>query len=167
MMDVMDMLMSCSSAQFLQNVRGNLLLISVSRLRLSPSPPPGRVISVTRTSGSGTQTRLAQSSSSTRTASGSAKKRRLNDTDSEASSVTGGTVTRTRISQQASASGRVTVDEVDLEGKYVRLSNKSDQVRGQLHHSSLLGNDHRNGICEFILTSSLPNQNTFKYVYNL
>ncbi|KAK3551175.1 hypothetical protein QTP70_013879 [Hemibagrus guttatus] len=98
------------------------------RLRLSPSPPPARVISVTRTSGSGThtQTRLAQSSS-TRTSSGSTKKRRLNDTDSEASSVTGGTVTRTRISQQASASGRITVDEVDLEGKYVRLSNKSDQ----------------------------------------
>ncbi|KAF7708547.1 lamin [Silurus meridionalis] len=98
------------------------------RLRLSPSPPPGRVISVTRTSGSGahTQTRMAQSST-TRTSSGSAKKRRLNDTDSEASSVTGGTVTRTRISQQASASGRVTVDEVDLEGKYVRLNNKSDQ----------------------------------------
>ncbi|XP_060777908.1 lamin [Neoarius graeffei] len=103
------------------------------RLRLSPSPPPGRVISVTRTSGSGTQTRLAQSSSSTRTASGSAKKRRLNDTDSEASSVTGGTVTRTRISQQASASGRVTVDEVDLEGKYVRLSNKSDQDQSLGH----------------------------------
>uniref|UniRef100_A0A8C9TE00 Lamin A/C n=1 Tax=Scleropages formosus TaxID=113540 RepID=A0A8C9TE00_SCLFO len=30
-------------------------------------------------------------------------------------------------STQASASGRVTVDEVDLEGKYVRLSNKADQ----------------------------------------
>ncbi|MCJ8728663.1 hypothetical protein PDJAM_G00006980 [Pangasius djambal] len=104
------------------------------RLRLSPSPPPGRVISVTRSSGSGThtQTRLAQSSS-TRTSSGSAKKRRLNDTDSEASSVTGGTVTRTRISQQASASGRVTVDEVDLEGKYVRLSNKSDQDQSLGH----------------------------------
>uniref|UniRef100_A0A8C2ZZ74 Lamin A/C n=1 Tax=Cyclopterus lumpus TaxID=8103 RepID=A0A8C2ZZ74_CYCLU len=28
---------------------------------------------------------------------------------------------------QASASGRVTVDEVDLDGKYVRLSNKSDE----------------------------------------
>ncbi|XP_062848525.1 lamin [Trichomycterus rosablanca] len=104
------------------------------RLRLSPSPPPTRVVSVTRSSGSGThtQTRLAQSSSS-RTASGSTKKRRLNDTDSEASSVTGGTLTRTRISQQASASGRVTVDEVDLEGKYVRLSNKSDQDQSLGH----------------------------------
>lgn len=108
----------------------NSTSLSPHRLRLSPSPPPARVISVTRTSGSGThtQTRTAQSSSS-RNSSGSAKKRRLNDTDSEASSVAGGMVTRTRITQQASASGRVTVDEVDLEGKFVRLSNKADQVR--------------------------------------
>ncbi|KAJ8398408.1 hypothetical protein AAFF_G00426630 [Aldrovandia affinis] len=46
---------------------------------------------------------------------------------SETSSVAGGTVSRTQIMQKASASGRVTVDEVDLEGKYVRLSNKADQ----------------------------------------
>ena len=37
---------------------------------------------------------------------------------------------RTRITQQASASGRVTVDEVDLDGKYVLLRNKADEVRG-------------------------------------
>lgn len=60
-----------------------------------------------------------------------AKRRRPNDTDSEASSVAGGAIARTRITQQASASGRVTVDEVDLEGKYVRLSNKADEVRVQ------------------------------------
>uniref|UniRef100_A0A8C7GXD4 Lamin A/C n=1 Tax=Oncorhynchus kisutch TaxID=8019 RepID=A0A8C7GXD4_ONCKI len=74
------------------------------RLRLSPSPPPTRSTSGSRNS-SGTA---------------SAKKRRLNDNDSEASSL------------QASASGRVTVDEVDLEGKYVRLSNKAneDQLLG-------------------------------------
>ncbi|XP_030637321.1 lamin [Chanos chanos] len=103
------------------------------RLRLSPSPPPVRT-TVTRTSGSGTHThtRIVQSSSS-RNSSGSAKKRRLNDTDSEASSVVGGTVTRTRIAQQASASGRITVDEVDLEGKYVRLSNKADQDQSLGH----------------------------------
>uniref|UniRef100_A0AAR2KCW7 Lamin A n=1 Tax=Pygocentrus nattereri TaxID=42514 RepID=A0AAR2KCW7_PYGNA len=72
--------------------------------------------------------RLSPTQSSTsRNSSGSAKKRRLNDTDSDASSVAGGTVTRTRITQQASASGRITVDEVDLEGKYIRLSNKADQ----------------------------------------
>uniref|UniRef100_A0A674CWH0 Lamin A n=1 Tax=Salmo trutta TaxID=8032 RepID=A0A674CWH0_SALTR len=86
------------------------------RLRLSPSPPTTRV-TVSRTTGSGTA---------------SAKKRQLNDNDSETSSLAGGAVTRTRIAQQASASGRVTVDEVDLEGKYVRLSNKAneDQLLG-------------------------------------
>uniref|UniRef100_A0A667WJ86 Lamin A n=1 Tax=Myripristis murdjan TaxID=586833 RepID=A0A667WJ86_9TELE len=77
------------------------------RLRLSPSPPPTRV-TVTRTSGSGQShtSRLLHSR---------------------------GTVTKTRIAQQASASGRVTVDEVDLEGKYVRLSNKADEDQ-QLAH---------------------------------
>ncbi|KAJ8386510.1 hypothetical protein AAFF_G00169800 [Aldrovandia affinis] len=98
------------------------------RLRLSPSPPPTRV-TVTRTSGSGThlQSRITNSSGHSHGSASSAKKRRINDTDSEASSTAGGAVARTRITQQASASGRVTVDEVDLEGKYVRLSNKSDQ----------------------------------------
>ncbi|NP_694503.1 lamin [Danio rerio] len=102
------------------------------RLRLSPSPPPARGVTVTRSSGSGSHTRVVQSSTS-RTSSGSAKKRRLNDNDSDASSVVGGTVTRTRIFQQASASGRVTVDEVDLEGKFVRLNNKSDQDQSLGH----------------------------------
>lgn len=45
----------------------------------------------------------------------------------------GGTVTKTRISQHASASGRITVDEVDLEGKYIRLSNKADEVTGSVY----------------------------------
>lgn len=40
----------------------------------------------------------------------------------------GATVTKTRISQNASASGRITVDEIDLDGKFVRLSNKADEV---------------------------------------
>uniref|UniRef100_A0AAX7T663 Lamin A n=1 Tax=Astatotilapia calliptera TaxID=8154 RepID=A0AAX7T663_ASTCA len=88
------------------------------RLRLSPSPPPTKV-TVSRTSGSGhSQTTRVHHSSS---------KRRLNDNDSETSSVTGNTVTKTRISQQASASGRITVDEVDMEGRYIRLSNKADE----------------------------------------
>ncbi|XP_074508877.1 lamin-A-like [Sebastes fasciatus] len=67
--------------------------------------------------------------SSSRNSSGTAiaKKRRLNDNDSETSSQAGGTVTKTRISQHASASGRITVDEVDLEGKFIRLSNKADE----------------------------------------
>ena len=62
-----------------------------------------------------------------------AKRRRPNDNDSEASSFAGGAVSRTRITQQANASGRVTVEEVDLDGKYVKLSNKSDEVRGWIN----------------------------------
>ncbi|XP_029591789.1 lamin-A [Salmo trutta] len=84
------------------------------RLRLSPSPPSMRV------TGSGSGIRTVHCSSST-------KKRRLNNADSEASGLIGGAVARTRITQQASASGRVTVDEVDLDGKYVLLSNKADE----------------------------------------
>lgn len=94
------------------------------RLRLSPSPPPIKVTG-SRSSASGAHSRSVQYS-----AQGSpTKRRRPNDTDSEASSFAGGAVARTRITQQASASGRVTVDEVDLDGKYVRLSNKADEVR--------------------------------------
>ncbi|XP_061631477.1 lamin [Phyllopteryx taeniolatus] len=101
------------------------------RLQLTPSPPPSRVV-VTRTSGS-SHSRLLHATpaaaSSSRTSSGAAKKRRLNDDDSDTSSVmaAGGTVTKTRIIQHAAASGRVTVDEVDQDGKYVKLSNKSDE----------------------------------------
>ncbi|XP_075867863.1 lamin-A-like isoform X1 [Nelusetta ayraudi] len=92
------------------------------RLRLSPSPPPTKVTG-SRSSASGAHSRSIHLS-----AGGSpAKRRRPNDTDSEASSFAGGTVARTRITQQASASGRVTVDEVDLEGRYIRLSNKADE----------------------------------------
>ncbi|XP_077383034.1 lamin [Festucalex cinctus] len=102
------------------------------RLQLSPSPTPGRV-TVTRTSGSSSHSRLLHATpalaSSSRTSSGAAKKRRLNDDDSDTSSMAaaGGTVTKTRIIQHAAASGRVTVDEVDQDGKFVRLSNKSDE----------------------------------------
>ncbi|CAJ1062866.1 lamin [Xyrichtys novacula] len=116
------------------NAYRKLLEGEEERLRLSPSPPPTRV-TVTRTSGSGhTHTsRLlhsataAASSSRNSSGTGSTKKRRLNDNDSETSSMAGGTVTKTRISQQASACGRITVDEVDLEGKFIRLSNKADE----------------------------------------
>ncbi|XP_034017143.1 lamin-A-like [Thalassophryne amazonica] len=92
------------------------------RLRLSPSPPS------TRVTGSMISSSAANSRSVHCRAQGSpTKRRRPNDTDSEASSFAGGAVARTRITQQASASGRVTVDEVDLDGKYVRLSNKADE----------------------------------------
>ncbi|KAJ8000298.1 hypothetical protein DPEC_G00203380 [Dallia pectoralis] len=92
------------------------------RLRLSPSPPPTRAAQ-RRSTGSGAC--AVHCSSST-------KKRRLNDNDSDVSSLIGGSVARTRITQQASASGRVTVSEVDLDGKFVRLSNQAneDQILG-------------------------------------
>uniref|UniRef100_A0A3B3USL7 Lamin A n=1 Tax=Poecilia latipinna TaxID=48699 RepID=A0A3B3USL7_9TELE len=71
--------------------------------------------------------KLLEGEEESRTSSSASKKRRLNDNDSETSSMVGGTITKTRISQQASASGRITVDEVDLEGKFIRLSNKADE----------------------------------------
>ncbi|XP_077364045.1 lamin-A-like isoform X2 [Festucalex cinctus] len=99
-----------------------LLESEEERLRLSPSPPPTRMV------GGRSSTTSAHSRSFNCSAQHSpAKRRRPNDTDSEASSFAGGAVARTRITQQASASGRVTVDEVDQEGKYVRLSNKADE----------------------------------------
>ncbi|XP_041665513.1 lamin-A-like isoform X1 [Cheilinus undulatus] len=92
------------------------------RLRLSPSPPPTKMTG-SRSSSTGAHSRSVHYTSQ----NSPAKRRRPNDTDSEASSFAGGAVSRTRITQQASASGRVTVDEVDLDGKYVRLGNKSDE----------------------------------------
>uniref|UniRef100_A0A673A2E4 Lamin A n=1 Tax=Sphaeramia orbicularis TaxID=375764 RepID=A0A673A2E4_9TELE len=87
------------------NAYRKLLEGEEERLRLSPGSSATKV-TVTRTSGSASSSRNSSGSHST-------KKRPL--------------VTKTRISQQASASGRVTVDEVDLEGKYIRLSNKADE----------------------------------------
>uniref|UniRef100_A0A6D2VWS3 Lamin A n=1 Tax=Takifugu rubripes TaxID=31033 RepID=A0A6D2VWS3_TAKRU len=113
------------------NAYRKLLEGEEERLRLSPSPPPK--VTVTRASASASghshTSRLLVSgtaASSSRNSSGS-KKRRHNDNDSETSSMVGATVTKTRISQHASASGRITVDEIDLDGKFVRLSNKADE----------------------------------------
>lgn len=126
----------------------SLTLVCPCRLRLSPSPPPTKMTG-SRSSASGVLSHSAHCS----TNSTPAKRRRPNDTDSEASSMGGGSVARTRITQQASASGRVTVDEVDLDGKYVRLSNKSDEVRGEfmfgwfiIMNSAYFGDTFRN-IC--------------------
>lgn len=49
---------------------------------------------------------------------GSSKKRKLEDSES-----------RTSFSHHARTSGRVGVEEVDLEGRFVRLRNKSNEVR--------------------------------------
>uniref|UniRef100_A0A8C5G4R7 Lamin n=1 Tax=Gouania willdenowi TaxID=441366 RepID=A0A8C5G4R7_GOUWI len=86
------------------NAYRKLLEGEEERLRLSPSPPPSKVVMSSRVTGS------AHSATSRLLLSGTAS-----------------TVTKTRINQHASASGRVTVDEVDLDGKFVRLSNKADE----------------------------------------
>nr|XP_020670904.1 lamin [Pogona vitticeps] len=72
------------------------------RLRLSPSPSSQK---------SGSRTRISHSSMQ-----GSSKKRKLGDGES-----------RTNFSHHARTSGRVAVEEVDLEGKFVRLRNKSNE----------------------------------------
>ncbi|XP_053699671.1 lamin-A-like [Synchiropus splendidus] len=123
------------------NAYRKLLEGEEERLRLSPSPASVQVTR-TRTSSSSHTSRLLQTSSasaaaaatsSSRNSSGTNKKRRLNDNDSETSSVMGGSVTKTRILQNASASGRITVDEVDMEGKFIRLSNKADEDQSLSH----------------------------------
>ncbi|XP_062394806.1 prelamin-A/C-like [Sardina pilchardus] len=91
------------------------------RLGLSPSPPPMCVTVILPSSN--THMCNIRSKSSV-----CGKKRCLNDTESEVSSVVGRTVSSTHIVQQGSASGRVTVDKVDLDGNDVRLSNKADQI---------------------------------------
>uniref|UniRef100_A0A8C6KUR2 Lamin A/C n=1 Tax=Nothobranchius furzeri TaxID=105023 RepID=A0A8C6KUR2_NOTFU len=100
------------------NAYRKLLEGEEERLRLSPSPQ--LKVTVSRSSGS---SRVSRNSSGTSIS----KKRRLNDDDNETSSMVGGTVTKARISQHASASGRISVDEVDLEGKFIRLTNKADE----------------------------------------
>uniref|UniRef100_UPI00398F6144 lamin isoform X5 n=1 Tax=Pristiophorus japonicus TaxID=55135 RepID=UPI00398F6144 len=79
------------------------------RLRLSPSPPPQVSVSRTRHSVHTSQTT-------------GGKKRRLDELESEASSSS-----NTSISQQATSKGRVVVDSIDLDGKFVRLTNKSNE----------------------------------------
>uniref|UniRef100_A0AC11BX48 Lamin A/C n=1 Tax=Ovis aries TaxID=9940 RepID=A0AC11BX48_SHEEP len=75
------------------------------RLRLSPSPTSQR-----------SRGRASSHSSQTQSGSSVAKKRKLESTES-----------RSSFSQHARTSGRVAVEEVDEEGKFVRLRNKSNE----------------------------------------
>ncbi|KAM9776926.1 lamin-A-like isoform 1-T1 [Syngnathus typhle] len=61
------------------------------------------------------------------TTSASGKRKRPNETDSEGVSVPLNAEACTFIAQPASVSGQVTVDEVDEDGKYVRLRNDGDE----------------------------------------
>ncbi|XP_041037731.1 lamin, partial [Carcharodon carcharias] len=96
------------------------------RLRLSPSPPPQVTVSRTSTS---------RSVHTSQSAHG--KKRRLDELESEASSSS-----NTSLSQHATSKGRVTVECIDLDGKFVRLKNKSseDQPMGNWQVKRQIGN---------------------------
>uniref|UniRef100_A0A0B8RQM6 Prelamin-A/C n=1 Tax=Philothamnus irregularis TaxID=1899461 RepID=A0A0B8RQM6_9SAUR len=83
------------------NAYRKLLEGEEERLRLSPSPSSQK---------SGSRIHVSSSAQS------STKKRKLEDGES-----------RTSFSQHARTSGRVAVEEVDLEGKFVRLRNKSSE----------------------------------------
>ncbi|XP_067884596.1 prelamin-A/C-like isoform X2 [Heterodontus francisci] len=97
------------------------------RLRLSPSPPPQ--VSVSRTSTSRSVHTTSQSAHG--------KKRRLDELESEASSSS-----NTSVAQHATSKCRVVVDLVDLDGKFVRLKNKSseDQPMGNWQVKRQIGN---------------------------
>ncbi|XP_036898354.1 lamin-B2 isoform X3 [Sturnira hondurensis] len=101
------------------------------RLKLSPSPSSRVTISRATSSSSGSSVSMAGRSSRS-------KRRRLEveeplGTGSSGISSGGGGSSSSRsfhLAQQASASGSVSIEEIDLEGKFVQLKNSSDKVRG-------------------------------------
>ncbi|XP_036993550.2 lamin-B2 isoform X1 [Artibeus jamaicensis] len=100
------------------------------RLKLSPSPSSRVTISRATSSSSSSMSMAGRSSRS--------KRRRLEvedplGTGSSGISSGGGGSSSSRsfhLAQQASASGSVSIEEIDLEGKFVQLKNSSDKVRG-------------------------------------
>ncbi|XP_004441394.2 PREDICTED: lamin-B2 [Ceratotherium simum simum] len=90
------------------------------RLKLSPSPSSRVTISRAASSGS---------SVSTAGRSGRSKRKRLEAEEAlgSASSGIGVGSGSFHLAQQASASGSVSIEEIDLEGKFVRLKNSSDK----------------------------------------
>lgn len=77
--------------------------------RLNLSPSPSSRVTVSR----------ASSSRSVRTTRG--KRKRVDVEESEASS-------SVSISHSASATGNVSIEEIDVDGKFIRLKNTSEQV---------------------------------------
>lgn len=84
-------------------------VFSLAHARLKLSPSPSSRVTVSR----------ASSSRSVRLAGG--KRKRIDVEESEASS----SVT---ISHSASATGNVSIEEIDVDGKFIRLKNTSEQV---------------------------------------
>uniref|UniRef100_A0A8C5Y5K3 Lamin-B2 n=1 Tax=Microcebus murinus TaxID=30608 RepID=A0A8C5Y5K3_MICMU len=93
------------------------------RLKLSPSPSSRITISRATSSSSGSSVALAGRA-------GRSKRKRLEAEESPGSSSSGlgtGSSSSFHLAQQASALGSVTIEEVDLEGKFVQLKNNSDK----------------------------------------
>lgn len=88
------------------------ILFFPCRLKLSPSPSSRVTVS------------RASSSRSVRTTRG--KRKRVDVEESEASS-------SVSISHSASATGNVCIEEIDVDGKFIRLKNTSEQVKKQTH----------------------------------
>ncbi|XP_010164099.2 lamin-B1, partial [Antrostomus carolinensis] len=88
------------------NVYRKLMEDKEERLRLSPSPSSRVTVS------------QASSSHSVHTTRG--KRKRIDVEESEVSS-------SVRISHSASATGRVSIEEIDINGKFIRLKNTSEQ----------------------------------------
>ncbi|XP_063002926.1 lamin-B2 [Elgaria multicarinata webbii] len=98
------------------------------RLKLTPSPPSRITVSRATSSSSA----AATSSSASVTRSGRGKRKRLAAEEFSGSFSSGigtgaGSSSSFQMSQEASAKGSVSIEEVDPEGKYVQLKNRSDQ----------------------------------------
>nr|XP_020026358.1 lamin-B2 [Castor canadensis] len=109
------------------NAYRKLLEGEEERLKLSPSPSSRVTISRATSSSSGS------SSVSTAGRLGRSKRRRLEAEESPGSGSSGigsgssSSSSSFRLAQQASAMGSVSIEEVDLEGRFVQLKNNSDK----------------------------------------
>ncbi|XP_062040903.1 lamin-B2 isoform X1 [Lepus europaeus] len=90
------------------------------RLKLTPSPSSRVTVSRASASSSG-------SSVSTAGRAGRGKRRRLEAEELVGSGPGAGSGSSFRLAQQASATGAVGIEEVDLEGRFVQLKNSSDK----------------------------------------
>ncbi|KAF7461027.1 Hypothetical predicted protein [Marmota monax] len=100
------------------------------RLKLSPSPSSRVTISRATSSSSSSMSTAGRSSRS--------KRRRLEAEEppgSGSSAIGSGSSSSFRLAQQASATGSVSIEEIDLEGRFVRLKNNSDKVSCWAGHS--------------------------------
>ncbi|KAF2978800.1 hypothetical protein EK904_009352 [Melospiza melodia maxima] len=101
------------------------------RLKLSPSPSSRVTVSRATSSSSSSSTSLVRSSRG--------KRKRIESEELSGSGTSGigtgsisgsSTSSSFQMSQQASATGSISIEEIDLEGKYVQLKNNSEKIWG-------------------------------------